>query len=107
MQEKQAQQRIDVIIPAYNAHATLRRALLSVAAQSVAEQVDQVKITMNREAAAQYGLTAATVGAGLAFMAWTAAACAPAIGVFSPTPKTASTSTSASMAAANWAAFPG
>ena len=32
---------------------------------SVAEQVDQVKITMNREAAAQYGLTAATVGAAV------------------------------------------
>ena len=40
MQEKQAQQRIDIIIPAYNAHATLRRALLSVAAQSVAEPGD-------------------------------------------------------------------
>lgn len=29
---------------------------------SVADQIDQVQVTMNREAAAQYGLTAATVG---------------------------------------------
>ena len=32
---------------------------------SMSEQVDQVQITMNREAAAQYGLTAATVGAAV------------------------------------------
>ena len=32
---------------------------------SVAEQVPQVKVTMNREAAAQYGLTAAQVGAAV------------------------------------------
>ena len=32
---------------------------------SLARQVDQVQITMNREAAAQYGLTAATVGAAV------------------------------------------
>lgn len=32
---------------------------------SMAEQVDQVTITMNREAASQYGLTAATVGAAV------------------------------------------
>ncbi|MDD3346562.1 efflux RND transporter permease subunit [Oscillibacter sp.] len=32
---------------------------------SVAEQIPQVKVTMNREAAAQYGLTAATVGAAV------------------------------------------
>lgn len=32
--------RIDVIVPCYNAHATLRRALLSVAVQSIAGEID-------------------------------------------------------------------
>jgi HAE1 family hydrophobic/amphiphilic exporter-1 len=32
---------------------------------SLATQVDQVKVTLNREAAAQYGLTAATIGAAV------------------------------------------
>lgn len=32
--------RIDVIVPSYNAHKTLRRTLLSVAAQSIADEID-------------------------------------------------------------------
>ena len=32
--------RVDVIVPSYNAHKTLRRALLSVTAQSIADEID-------------------------------------------------------------------
>ena len=40
MQRMKKNNRIDVIVPCYNAHATLRRALLSVAVQSIAGEID-------------------------------------------------------------------
>lgn len=40
MQGMKTNHHIDVIVPSYNAHATLRQTLLSVAAQSIADEID-------------------------------------------------------------------